>query len=84
VTSPEQQVEFLAKVQRILAEGRVETSYKYALLFALGDIAVERGDHESEAPLVVPLDAIAEKFIAYYWRQVAPYPTSSSTVASAG
>jgi HNH endonuclease len=67
------QVEFLTHIQRLLSEGGFTASYKFALLLALADIAVEMGD-DSGAPLQVPLDAIAERFIRLYWRQVVPHP----------
>lgn len=68
----EQQITFLTNLQRLLAEGQFVATYKYALLLALADIAVESGDNSGE-PLTVPTKLIAEKFIQYYWRQVVPY-----------
>lgn len=67
------QIEFLAKLQRLLAEGGFTASYKFALLLALADIAVEKGD-DSGAPMHVALTDIAEKFVRLYWRQAAPHP----------
>jgi hypothetical protein len=72
VPAPEQQVEFLAKLQRLLTEGGFVATYKHALLLALADLSVEMGDDSGE-PLVLPVSAIAEKFTAYYWRQARPY-----------
>jgi hypothetical protein len=66
------QIAFLTNVQRILSEGQFTATYKYALLQALADIAVEIGD-DSGGALVVPTALIAEKFVAYYWRHVTPY-----------
>ena len=40
VTTPEFQLAFLNKVQRLFAEGDFAASYKYALLIAIADIAV--------------------------------------------
>ena len=40
---PEQQIAFLTNLQRLLSEGSFVATYKYALLMALADIAVERG-----------------------------------------
>ena len=68
-----EQVEFLTKLQRLLAEGDFTATYKFALLLALADIAVEKGD-DTGAPLHVTLDDIAEKFIRLYWRQAIPHP----------
>jgi hypothetical protein len=74
VTAPtaEQQLKFLTNLQRLLDEGQFVATYKYALLLALADIAVEFGDDSGEA-LTIPTRQIAEKFIQYYWRQVVPY-----------
>ena len=40
---PEFQLAFLNKIQRLFAEGDFTASYKYALLIAIADIAVESG-----------------------------------------
>ena len=70
--SPEQQIAFLTNLQRLLSEGAFVATYKYALLMALADIAVERGaDDDSE--LVITTSQIAEKCVQYYWRQSTPY-----------
>jgi hypothetical protein len=70
--SAEEQIAFLTKVQRILTEGQFTATYKYALLLALADLAVEIGD-DSGAAVAVPTRLIAEKFVQYYWRHVIPY-----------
>jgi len=74
VTAPtaDQQLKFLASLQRLLAEGQFVATYKYALLLALADIAVQFGDDSGEA-FAIPTRQIAEKFIQYYWRQVVPF-----------
>jgi hypothetical protein len=68
----EAQVQFLLRIQRLLNEGAFTATYKYALLLSLADIAVESGDDSGDV-LVVPISLVAEKYIAYYWRHVAPY-----------
>ena len=40
----DEQIRFLANVQRLLDEGSFVASYKFALLVALADLSVERGD----------------------------------------
>ena len=47
--TPEEQVQFLRDVQRLLAEGLVTSSYKFALSRALADLAVLKGQ-DSGAP----------------------------------
>lgn len=71
-----EQLDFLTKLQRLLAEGNFVASYKYALLLSLADIAVEKGD-DSGAPMQLSLDDIAEKFIKLYWRQAVPHPAGA-------
>ena len=47
--SDSQQLEFLPNLQRLLSEGQFVATYKYALLMALADIAVESGGKRDEA-----------------------------------
>jgi hypothetical protein len=77
---PERQVQFLFRVQRLMSDGSFVATYKYALLLALADLAVERGDDTTES---LPLDTrdLAEKFVERYWRQVLPWVRSSSGAA---
>ena len=44
--SAEAQLAFLAKLQRLFAEGDFTATYKFALLIALADIAVEIGSDD--------------------------------------
>ena len=66
------QVHFLTNLQRLLTDGQFVATYKYALLLALADLAVESGDDSGER-LTISTKAIAEKFVDYYWRQAVPY-----------
>jgi len=70
--TPEKQIQFLTSIQRLLADGQFVSTYKYALLLALADVSIERGDDSGEA-LEINTHTLAAKFIAYYWRQTAPY-----------
>lgn len=72
MASPEQQIEFLSNLQRLLVEGSFVSTYKYALLLSLADLCVELG-RDDDAPLEIPTRRIGEKFAEYYWRQCAPY-----------
>ena len=81
--SSEGQVRFLADLQRLLSEGQYVATYKYALLMALADLAVEHGDDSGDA-LPISTKLIAEKFIAYYWRQTMPYMSSAETTSKGG
>jgi hypothetical protein len=72
VPSSDEQVHFLRNIQRVFAEGSFVASYKFALLQALVDLAVIKGD-DSGAPLKLRSREIAEKFVELYWRQVRPF-----------
>lgn len=69
---PQEQVQFLQNIQRLLSDGRMVASYKFALLRALSDLAVRKGD-DTGAPLRLSTREIAEVFIELYWRQVKPF-----------
>lgn len=73
VPAAEEQLLFLRKLRRLLDEGGFVASYKFALLHALADVCVMRGD-DSGAPLRITLHELAEEFIRLYWRQTAPFP----------
>ena len=54
--SAEQQLAFLTKLQRLFAEGDFTATYKFALLIALSDLAVELGaDDGGELPLATQI-----------------------------
>ena len=72
------ELEFLRKLQRLLAEGEFVATYKFALLNALADLSLER-DLDDDGSLRVPVSAIAEKFIEYYWPQARPYRAVDGT-----
>jgi hypothetical protein len=72
IPSAEFQLTFLTKLQRLFNEGDFTATYKYALLIALSEIAVERGRDDS-AELKITHREIAEKFVELYWQQSAPY-----------
>ena len=72
VPTSEFQLQFLQKVQLLLDSGKFTSTYKFALLIALTNVAVERGD-ESGAALEVNLDDVAREFLSLYWSQARPY-----------
>lgn len=72
--SPEEQLVFLSKLQRLFTEGDFTATYKFALLIALSDLAVELGDDDG-GTLTISHHQIAAKFIELYWQQAAPYST---------
>ncbi|QLI80855.1 HNH endonuclease [Chitinibacter fontanus] len=72
IPTAQQQLDFIAKIQRLFAEGDFSATYKYALLIALTEIAVE-SDVQDGRELVVSNRLIADKFIELYWKQTTPY-----------
>jgi hypothetical protein len=76
--TPEEQVQFLRNIQRLLAEGLFVASYKFALVHALADLAVLKGD-DTGAPLGIETREIAAKFVELYWRQSRPYQVGGET-----
>jgi len=75
--SSEQQLAFLANLQRLLTEGSFVSTYKYALLLALSEVCIERGD-DSGDPLRITREDLALQFVRIYWRQTLPYlPTGA-------
>ena len=65
----DRQLELLERLQALLRESKYTTTYKFALLHALCDLALElpAGEH------AVPLDKVAQRVIDLYWQQVVPF-----------
>lgn len=74
--SAEFQLGFLSKLQRVFSEGDFTATYKFALLVALAELAVEKGEDNSST-LAVTIRQIAERFIQLYWQQATPYGTGA-------
>jgi 5-methylcytosine-specific restriction endonuclease McrA len=76
-----EQIRFLQQLQRILSDGGFVATYKFALLHALADLAVIKGeDNGDELPLKTL--EISEQLIELYWRQAAPFPSATPAVLS--
>lgn len=75
--SAEEQLDFLAKIQRLFNESDFSSTYKYALLISLADLAIELGKDDC-LPLELTNRQIAERFIELYWQQTTPYKTSKA------
>lgn len=74
-----EQLAFLKNIQRLFEEGDFTATYKYALLMALIEIAVEQGD-DSGAALTISRCSLGEKFAEYYWPQTLPFKTGQPGV----
>ncbi|WP_042885504.1 HNH endonuclease [Cupriavidus necator] len=68
----EAQLSFLAKVQRLFAEGDFTATYKFALLIAFADLAVELGSDDGRE-LLLTNSQIGQRFIQLYWNHTSPY-----------
>jgi 5-methylcytosine-specific restriction endonuclease McrA len=77
VPSAEEQLAFLTKIQRLFNESDFSSTYKYALIISLADLAIELGKDDG-SPLELGGRQIAERFIELYWQQATPYKTSGS------
>jgi hypothetical protein len=75
--SAQRQLDFLHQLQRILADGSFVATYKFALLHALADLAVARGE-DSDAELTLSTREIAAQMIELYWRQARPFPAPAT------
>ena len=73
VPSAEAQLQFLNGIQYILQNGKVTTTYKFALLISLVRISIEKGS-DIQHNTTISLSEIAEKFIEIYWPQIKPIP----------
>ncbi|MFC1660188.1 HNH endonuclease [Gemmatimonadota bacterium] len=77
VPSAQEQLDFIQKLRRLLDEGSFVATYKYALLHAIADLCVTRGD-DSGAPLTLSTRELADQFVRLYWRQAAPFPAGGA------
>ena len=66
-----EQIAFLGNIERLLSEGQFVATYKYALLIAIADLAIELGGDDG-SELEFPLRAIAEQFLELSWPTAQP------------
>lgn len=80
--SAESDLRVLRQLQRLLDEGLFTSTYKFALLQALADLCVERNTDPDDS-LRLPIAAIADRFIEYYWRQALPFHAPAGAASAA-
>lgn len=80
--SAEAQIVFLQQLQRLIEDGEFQATYKFALLLAIAELAVELGD-DAGGELMLPMTRVAEKFAELYWRQISPYASGEPHTVSA-
>ena len=70
--SAEDRLGFLRLLQRVLNEGEFTATYKFALLQAFLDLAIE-SHIADDAELFITYRQLAERFVEYYWNHTDPY-----------
>ncbi|WP_368485677.1 S24 family peptidase [Pseudoalteromonas sp. SD03] len=75
MSAMQQQLDFIAYIQRMLVEGDFSATYKFALLHALADVCVERPLQSEQSELVIELPTLADKLITLYWHHAMPFPS---------
>ncbi|AQP98720.1 endonuclease [Pseudoalteromonas aliena] len=76
----QQQLDFIAYIQRMLVEGEFTATYKYALLHAIADVCVEQKEHNPNIQMEIKIDTLVDKFIQLYWNHSIPYSIDSSSL----
>lgn len=82
IPAAEEQIIFLQQIQRIFEEGEFAATYKYALLLALAELAVEQGNDDGKA-FDLPMLSVGEKFAELYWRQLAAFSSGQENTQAA-
>lgn len=66
-------IAFAEQVLTLLRQGAVSTTYKYAVLLGLIELALEGVSASGAPPTMVTTHQLAEVVVRLYWPQVAPY-----------
>lgn len=69
----QQQLDFVAYIQRMLVEGEFVATYKFALLHAIADVCVEQPLLSEQSELIIELPTLADKLITLYWHHAMPF-----------
>jgi 5-methylcytosine-specific restriction endonuclease McrA len=75
---PEDMLALLGKVQNLVRQSSFTTTYKFAVLRAICDLAIELPE-DADA---VELEALAERVLRIYWRQAVPYRVAGGRAVS--
>jgi len=73
---------FAVRVAQLLDEGRRASTYKFAVLVGLMDLAQEELGTTGEAPTNLPMDRLARRVAELYWPHVRLYPSERPKVLS--
>ncbi len=77
---PAEAIRLLEWIQRLLRDSSFTTTYKFALLHALCDLALELAPGEHR----LPLNLVAERVVELYWSQPLPFGTLRTLKQSTG
>ncbi|MBD1577377.1 HNH endonuclease [Vibrio sp. S11_S32] len=72
----QQQLNFIAYIQRLLVEGDFTATYKFALLHAIADVCIEQPMMYEGSKLSIKLEVLAEKLISLYWYHAVPFSST--------
>ncbi|MEL0613139.1 HNH endonuclease [Marinomonas arenicola] len=79
MSAMQQQLDFIAYIQRMLVEGDFSATYKFALLHAIADVCVEQTSSSTPSPLIeqgklaISLPTLADKLLTLYWHHAMPF-----------
>ncbi len=73
-------VSFGEKILSILSDGQFTTTYKYAVLLGLLDLALEETERDGAPPTSVTTRQLAERVIELYWPHTLPFPNYAGGV----
>ena len=71
------QLNFLRRIQCLLESSSYTSTYKFALLMATANLAIESGVND-DRECSISYQQLAEQFIELYWTQVLPFSDQSS------
>ncbi|MGI5310643.1 S24 family peptidase [Rheinheimera sp. WS51] len=74
----QQQLDFIAYIQRLLTEGDFTATYKFALLHAIADVCIEQPLLANLNELKIDLATLADKLIILYWHHAMPFSSQHS------
>ena len=77
VPSADFQLNFLRRIQWLLESSSYTSTYKFALLMATANLAIESGAND-DRECSISYQQLAEQFIQLYWMQVLPFSDHSS------
>lgn len=68
------------KILNLLDQGRITSTYKYAVLLSLLDLVLEQTSKYGVPPQTITTRQLAEKTIEIYWPHTNPFPTAGSVL----